>query len=82
VPLAKNTGVGQVFGRYFCRVFEIPSPKNAQKRDPKKETRKNRLRRFFVGSFVKCKTISTQLLSKTFFVVLLTPIAEKHPKTR
>jgi hypothetical protein len=28
----KNTRVGQIFFRGFYRVFELPSPRNAQKR--------------------------------------------------
>jgi hypothetical protein len=48
----KSTRVGQVFFEIFYRVFELPSPRNAQKRD-KTKSRKERFGIFLSISFVK-----------------------------
>jgi hypothetical protein len=63
----KSTRAGQSFSRDFCRVFELPSPRNAQKYD-----QKNREKigfGFLVDFFVK--TFRHDFFCKTFSVVLL-----------
>jgi hypothetical protein len=49
----------------FCRVFELPSPRNAQKRD-----KQNREKTGFFLSIV-LKNFSKRFFWKTFFVVFL-----------
>jgi hypothetical protein len=49
--------VGQIFPRFFCRVFELSSPRNAQKRDKKPKTKSvlaNRFRSNFVAPSRSC----------------------------
>jgi hypothetical protein len=52
---------------FFYRVFELPSPRNAQKRD-KQNREKNR---FWTSGRIFCKSFSTIFFCKTFFVVFL-----------
>jgi hypothetical protein len=60
----KSTRVGQIFfGDFFYRVFELPSPRNAQKRD-KKKIEKQSVWDFLVDFFVK--NFSTRFFCKTF----------------
>jgi hypothetical protein len=63
----KYQGWSDFFARFFNRVFELPSPRNAHKRDKKK------LRKigfgFFVDFFVK--TFRHDFFCKPFFVVFL-----------
>jgi hypothetical protein len=63
-----STRTGQIFGEIFFRVFELPSPKNAQKRDKQKNNKKFGLG-FFVDSAVK--TLRHDFFCKPFFVVFL-----------
>jgi hypothetical protein len=48
----KSTRVGQIFSEIFYRVFELPSPRNVQKRDKKKIEKKSVLD-FLVDLFEK-----------------------------
>jgi hypothetical protein len=52
----------------FYRVFELPSPRNAQKRDKTKSLKKNRF--WIFGQFF-VKTFQHDFFCKTFFVVFL-----------
>jgi hypothetical protein len=47
----KSTRLVRYFSRYFYRVFELPSPRNAQKRD--KQIEKKSVLDFLVDFFVK-----------------------------
>jgi hypothetical protein len=53
----KGLGSDLIFGYFFYRVFELPSPRNAQKRDKKNRekigfVRKNFSTRFFCKTFL------------------------------
>jgi hypothetical protein len=61
----------------FYRVFELPSPRNAQKRD--KQNRERIGFGFLVEFFVK--TFRHDFFCKTFFVVLLNSHRRETPET-
>jgi hypothetical protein len=63
----KYQGWSFFFVRFFYRVFELPSPRNAQKRD--KRNREKMGFGFFVDFFAK--TFRHDFFCKTFFVVFL-----------
>jgi hypothetical protein len=63
VRVRKRTRVRFIFLIFFYRVFELPSSRNAQKRD-KNKSRKSRFGIF--GRFV-CKNFSTRFFCKLFF---------------
>jgi hypothetical protein len=74
----KGLGSDLFFRYFFCRVFELPSSRSAQKRDQKGEAReiagRNKFREkvgfgFLVEFFVK--TFRHDFFCKTFFVVFL-----------
>jgi hypothetical protein len=67
----KVPGLVGFFLRFFYRVFELPSPRNAQKRD-KKKSRKNQ---FWIFLSIFLKNFSTQFFGKTFSVV---PFDSRH----
>jgi hypothetical protein len=61
----------------FYRVFELPLPRNAQKRE-KKKSRKNR---FWIFGRTFCKNFSTRLfLQKDFYGVLELRLPRNAPK--
>jgi hypothetical protein len=61
--------------RFFYRAFELPSPRNAQKRDKQKS------RKIGFGFFVDfLKNLSTRFFGKTFSVVFLNSHHEETPK--
>jgi hypothetical protein len=75
-------GLGSEKGILFYRVFKLPSPRNAQKRD-KKKSRKNR---FWVFGRFFCKNFSTRcFLQKVLFSVFEVPSlrnTRKRDKTK
>jgi hypothetical protein len=71
----KAPGLIRFFSRFFYRVFELPSPRNVQKRDKKIE--KKSVLDFLVDFF---KNFSTRFVCKTFFVVLLNSHRQETPE--
>jgi hypothetical protein len=63
----KRTRVRFIFSIFFYRVFELPSPRNAQKHD-KQKSRKSR---FWTFGRIFGKSFSTRFFCNTFFVVFL-----------
>jgi hypothetical protein len=67
------------FWRFFYRVFELPSPRNARKRDKTKKVEEkltSKILSIFLG-----KVFDMDFLQKYFYGVLEPPLAEKRPKT-
>jgi hypothetical protein len=64
----KYQGWSKQIARFFYRVFELPSPRNAQKRDKKNREKKWVLD--FLSIFLQ-KLFDTSFFCKTFFVVFL-----------
>jgi hypothetical protein len=69
----KRTRAGQILCDFFPRVFELPSPRNAQKRDKtNRESRKKNGFGFFSSSFLQ-KLFDTICLQNVFCSVFEIP---------
>jgi hypothetical protein len=73
----KYQGWSILFGRFVCRVFGLPSPRSAQKRDKTKIEQKSGLD--LLSIFLQ--KLFDAIFCKTFFF-FFNPIVGKQPKTR